>query len=264
LVVVAGAIGGLLLTVVVLVIILACRRAARHPPDLSAWPRSQQDRLSTSTTNTTSSNQEPDDLDGSDSLPEYHANYVKQSVGSSSSLQPQQQPQSSQPDLLHSNIIYGASVNTYTGKIYGGGSMMDDYANYHPPSNSSGHHQHGGSVSNSRLGGYSHSGSENNLLEVAGNSSNNRMLYSSPNYSSPYLQSASPISQLSSSHQQQQLHISTSSPLGHRHHRQQGWGELGGYTGGPAAYTSGRFNAVAHSLQSTEVDLNESSVGTHV
>lgn len=254
----AGAIGGLLLTVVVLVIILACRRAARNPPDLSAWPRSQQDRLSTSTTNTTSSNHEPDDLDGSDSLPEYHANYVKQGSAvsrHSGSLQQHQQPQ---PDLLHSNIIYGASVNTYTGKIYSGGSM-DDYANYGQ------NHQHV-----ARLGG-GYSSSENNLLEsgvVANSSSSNKLLYS--NYSSPYLQSASPISQLSgSSHQQHHHHmVTTSSPLGHRHRvgggGPQGWGGELGYPG--PAYASGRFNAVAHSLQSSTdvVDLNESSVGTHV
>jgi hypothetical protein len=266
--VVAGAIGGLLLTVVVLVIILACRRAAAAaaggPPDLSAWPRSQQDRLSTSTTNTTSSNQEPDDLDGSDSLPEYHANYVKQATtttttGGGSSSHHSGSLQQQQPDLLHSNIIYGASVNTYTGKIYSG-SMMDDYANYNPPA-------HAAYNSNGRIGsGYSHSGSQNNLLEsTGGNSSSNKvLLYSSPNYSSPYLQSASPISQLSNSTAggtsapHAQLHTAAASPHGHRH--LQGW-DLA-YSG--PAYSSGRFNAVAHSLQSTEVDLNESSVGTHV
>ena len=232
----------------------------------------EEDRLSTSTTNTTSSNQEQDDLDGSDSLPEYHANYVKQgsnNTGGGGSSRPhssggslqQHQTQQQQPDLLHSNIIYGASVNTYTGKIYGG-SMMEDYANYN---------------SQSRLG-YS-SSSQNNLLEAAGN---NKM-YVSPNYSSPYLQSASPISQLSNStptaatshhHHHHGGHLSTSSPLVvHRHHSQQqqaGWGDLVGYS---TAYASGRFNAVAHSLQqaaaattaTTEVvDLNESSVGTHV
>ena len=90
----------------------------------------------------------------------------------------------------------------------------------------------------------------------------NKLLYSSPNYSSPYLQSASPISQMSNSTGGPPHHhlISASSPHGGHRHPGQGW-DLG-YTG--PAYSSGRFNAVAHSLQSTEVDLNESSVGTHV
>ena len=75
--------------------------------------------------------------------------------------------------------------------------------------------------------------SENNLLQEGGSSK------FVPNYSSPYLQSVSPVSEVM---------------LGGGGHWE------GGYN------SSGRFNAVAHSLHhsSTEVDLNESSVGTHV
>ena len=182
-------------------------------------------------------------------------------MGSSHNSGGGSQQQQQQPDLLHSNIIYGASVNTYTGKIYGGSMMDEDYANYNPLPPQQHHHHHLLGNSNSRLGGsaYSHSGSENNLLD---NGSKKVMLYSSPNYSSPYLQSASPISQLSNSTGgPQHNHHAASSPHGHRHpHHLQGW-DLG-YNG--PAYSSGRFNAVAQSLQSTEVDLNESSVGTHV
>ena len=183
--VVAGAIGGLLLTVVVIVVLLACRRAVISKPDLSDWPRIQQDRLSTSTN--TTSNQE--DLDGSDSIPEI---YLK-----------------SQPDILNSNLVYGGTEN-YTGKVY-----SDNYSNYRNFS------------------------SENNLLEI------NKFV---PNYSNPYLQSVSPVSDV--------LH--THSPIHHSHppvHAHSGWDPV---------YNSGRFNAVAHSLHSTEADLNESSVGTHV
>jgi len=186
LVVVAGAIGGLLLTVVVIVVLLACRRAVSSKPDLSDWPRIQQDRLSTSTN--TTSNQE--DLDGSDSIPEI---YLK-----------------SQPDILNSNLVYGGSGNYAAGKVY-----SNNYSNYRSYS------------------------SENNLLD------NNKFV---PNYSSPYLQSVSPVSDV--------LH--THSPVHHAHlpgHAHSGWDPV---------YNSGRFNAVAHSLHSTEVDLNESSVGTHV
>ena len=178
--VVAGAIGGLLLTVVVIVVLLACRRAVAGGPDLSAWPRGQQDRLSTSTN--TTGNQE--DLDGSDSMPEL---YLK-----------------SQPDLLHSNLLYGG-VDSYSGKVYG---AADNYSTYR------------------------HYTSENNLID--GNKFTS-------NYSSPYLQSVSPVSDV-------MLHAH--SGVGPAH-----W---------EPGYSSGRFNAVALSLHSTEIDLNESSVGTHV
>ena len=221
LVVVAGGIGGLLLTVVVIVVLLACRRAVNPPADLSAWPRMQPDRLSTSTN--TTSNQE--DLDGSDSMPEL---YLK-----------------AQPDILNSNLLYGGTMNAvgghghygnkaFTNDGYSGGSKgayasKDNYAHY-PPSSATSAHRYA---------------SDNNLVDV------NKF---TSNYSSPYLQSVSPVSDVfrSSSH--------------HGHHWDQGYsssGEAGGYGGG-SGRASGRFNAVAHSLQSNDTDLNESSVGTHV
>jgi hypothetical protein len=237
-VVIAGAIGGLLLTVVVVVVLLACRRAVSSQPDVSDWPHQHQnsngaDRLSTSTNTTTNQ----DDLDGSDSIPEV---YLKS-----------QQP----PDLLHSNLIYGSSMNHYTAKPYNvtptssGGSGVDNYT-------------------------YRQYGSENNLLD------NNK--YINANYSNPYLQSVSPVSDIyrHNGHWTNTVGVSAGayrSPSAN--------GELGGYngllssrlagvTGGDNGgfisardtheYSSGRFNAVAHSLHSTEIDMNESSVGTHV
>ena len=232
LVVIAGAIGGLLLTVVVVVVLLACRRAVSNQPDVSAWPHNQNsngggaDRLSTSTNTTTNQ----DDLDGSDSLPEV---YLKS-----------QQP----PDLLHSNLIYGSTMNHYTAKPYNvtptGSNGVDNYT-------------------------YRQYGSENNLLD------NNKY---TANYSNPYLQSVSPVSDIyrHNSHWSNTMNVVAAgayrSPSANA--------ELGGYTGlssrlggdnggfigvrESAEYTSGRFNAVAHSLHSTEIDMNESSVGTHV
>ena len=93
LIMVSAAIGGLLLTVVLVVVVLTCRRVNRKPK-INLDPESsktspQPDRFSNSSSetkaNTLSSLSAGDDLDGSDSLPEYHANYIK-----------------SQPDLLSS------------------------------------------------------------------------------------------------------------------------------------------------------------------
>jgi len=200
------------LTVVVIVVLLACRRAVSPQPDISDWPRMQQDRLSTSTN--TTSNQE--DLDGSDSMPEL---YLK-----------------AQPDILNSNLLYGGVGNygnkafandgygttkTYSNEGYGAKTYSNDnnYAHY-PPSH--------------------HYASDNNLVDV------NKF---ASNYSSPYLQSVSPVSDV------------------FRNHAHWDQGYASNSSGDPpygAGHASGRFNAVAHSLQSNEPDLNESSVGTHV
>ena len=72
---VAAAIGGLLLTLAAILVVVACRRMVHAPS------RPQPDQVSTSSSLATkaatmSSLSAPDDLDGSDSLPEYHANYM--------------------------------------------------------------------------------------------------------------------------------------------------------------------------------------------
>merc|ERR1719150_1755520 len=93
LIMVSAAIGGLLLTVVLIVIVLTCRRVNRKPNinlDRDSKTSPQPDRFSNSSSetkaNTLSSLSAGEDLDGSDSLPEYHANYIK----------------SGQPDLVSS------------------------------------------------------------------------------------------------------------------------------------------------------------------
>ena len=90
---VSAAIGGLLLTIVLIVIVLTCRRVNRKPRinlDPPSKTSPQPDRFSNSSSetkaNTLSSLSAGEDLDGSDSLPEYHANYIK----------------SGQPDLVSS------------------------------------------------------------------------------------------------------------------------------------------------------------------
>ena len=89
LIMVAAAIGGLLLTVVLIVIVVTCRKVAKAPLTNSHEVKTspQPDRFSNSSSetkaNTLSSLSGQDDLDGSDSLPEYHANFI-----------------ASQPDLL--------------------------------------------------------------------------------------------------------------------------------------------------------------------
>ena len=124
---VAAAIGGLLLTIVLIVIVITCRKVAKAPINISppAKKSPQPDRFSNSSSdtkaNTISSLSAPDDLDGSDSLPEYHANFMK-----------------SQPDLLP-NIKttynsdfepgwhgYGNS-HQYTNRAY---NNSDNYAAY--------------------------------------------------------------------------------------------------------------------------------------
>ena len=231
-----------------------------NQPDVSAWPRTGSgssssnqnstgaaDRLSTSTNTTTNQ----DDLDGSDSLPEV---YLKS-----------QQP----PDLLHSNLIYGSSMNHYTAKPYNvtsnGTAGVDNYT-------------------------YRQYGSENNLLD------NNK--YANGNYSNPYLQSVSPVSDIYRHNAATNHHWSNVATMAGAYRSPSANGELMGgaaYTAGgmgmpggritssalssaaggdinggfigareSAEYTSGRFNAVAHSLHSTDIDMNESSVGTHV
>ena len=120
---VAAAIGGLLLTLVLIVIVVTCRSVKQ--PSLQAFshkasfrrmaqgpsapaadkPAQQPDQLSNSSSQgtkaaTLSTLSAPDDLDGSDSLPEYHANYIAsnhQHVG----YKGQQQQQ--QPDVVHSH-----------------------------------------------------------------------------------------------------------------------------------------------------------------
>jgi len=127
LIMVAAAIGGLLLTIVLIVIVMTCRKVAKTPLNVSPGAKTspQPDRFSNSSSdtkaNTISSLSAPDDLDGSDSLPEYHANYMK-----------------SQPDLLP-NIKttlntdfepgwhgYGNS-HQYTNRAY---NNIDNYAAY--------------------------------------------------------------------------------------------------------------------------------------
>ena len=123
LIMVAAAIGGLLLTLVLIVIVVTCRsvkqpslqafshkasfrRMAQSPSAPAAdKPAQQPDQLSNSSSQgtkaaTLSTLSAPDDLDGSDSLPEYHANYIAsnhQHVG----YKGQQQQQ--QPDVVHSH-----------------------------------------------------------------------------------------------------------------------------------------------------------------
>ena len=89
LIIIAAVIGGLLLTVAVIVIFLTCRRAVKSsspndwPPSSDKTQELQPDGVSNTSsdmktdTRTTSSLSAHDDLDGSDSLPEYHANYIK-------------------------------------------------------------------------------------------------------------------------------------------------------------------------------------------
>jgi len=83
LIMVAAAIGGLLLTIVLIVIVMTCRKVAKTPLNISPGAKTspQPDRFSNSSSdtkaNTISSLSAPDDLDGSDSLPEYHANFMK-------------------------------------------------------------------------------------------------------------------------------------------------------------------------------------------
>ena len=85
LILVSAAIGGLLLTIVLLVVCITCRKVHKKPkinfsPEVSKTSP-QPDRLSNSSNetkaNTLSSLSAQDDLDGSDSLPEYHANFMK-------------------------------------------------------------------------------------------------------------------------------------------------------------------------------------------
>ena len=108
LILVSAAIGGLLLTVVIIVVFITCRKLHRKPvinlnPEAKSSP--QPDRFSNSSNetkaNTLSSLSAGDDLDGSDSLPEYHANFMK-----------------SQPDLLSTSPPVGpkpkVSFSNYT------------------------------------------------------------------------------------------------------------------------------------------------------
>jgi hypothetical protein len=112
LIMVAAAIGGLLLTLVLIVVVVTCRRMARHPTKPAADKHSPQpDQLSNSSSQgtkaaTLSTISAPDDLDGSDSLPEYHANYMAASAGYGH----QHIGYKSQPDLVHGHGHGGPSA----------------------------------------------------------------------------------------------------------------------------------------------------------
>jgi hypothetical protein len=121
LIIISAAIGGFLLTIVVIVIVMTCRKVAKTKSDNSSWPQPthqiQPDRFSNSSSdsptesNTTSSMSTEEDLDGSDSLPEYHANYVK-----------------SQPDLFPRNSNVYAS--NYYSRNYSNSNNYSDYRHY--------------------------------------------------------------------------------------------------------------------------------------
>jgi len=122
LIIISAAIGGFLLTIVVIVIVMTCRKVAKTKSDNSSWPKPshqiQPDRFSNSSSdsptesNTTSSMSTEEDLDGSDSLPEYHANYVK-----------------SQPDLFPRNSNVYAS-NYYSRNNYSNSNNYSDHRQY--------------------------------------------------------------------------------------------------------------------------------------
>ena len=121
LIIISAAIGGFLLTIVVIVIVMTCRKVAKTKSDNSSWPKTshqiQPDRFSNSSSdsptesNTTSSMSTEEDLDGSDSLPEYHANYVK-----------------SQPDLFPRNSNVYAS--NYYSRNYSNSNNYSEYRQY--------------------------------------------------------------------------------------------------------------------------------------
>merc|ERR1719150_2478881 len=109
LIMVSAAIGGLLLTIVLIVIVLTCRRVNRKPRinlDPPSKTSPQPDRFSNSSSetkaNTLSSLSAGEDLDGSDSLPEYHANYIK----------------SGQPDLVSSAGSEKMKAYNYNNRAY--------------------------------------------------------------------------------------------------------------------------------------------------
>ena len=76
---VSGSIGGLLLSIVIIVVVVTCRRVQRSSSDISTNNSPQADRFSNSSNETKANtlSSAEDDLDGSDSLPEYHENYIK-------------------------------------------------------------------------------------------------------------------------------------------------------------------------------------------
>ena len=101
LIMVAAAIGGLLLTIVLIVIVVTCRKVAKAPLTNSHEVKTspQPDRFSNSSNetkaNTLSSLSGQDDLDGSDSLPEYHANFIASQpdlLATSGARQPRSEP----------------------------------------------------------------------------------------------------------------------------------------------------------------------------
>ena len=209
----------------------------------SDWSRSPQpDRFSNSSSetkaNTLSSASAEDDLDGSDSLAEYHANYI-QSAGASSAP-PRPAHTRPQPDLLstgpalapkpklssYTNASYQHSER-YTRDIYHAASLLlliilfsrRSYGNYAEQSSLY----------------YSHY--------------TNYPPPPHPDYANPYPPLPSPGYPPLPSH-----------------------APAPSYTAGTSAdtalYSSGRFNAVAHKLSVigglAGEDLNESSIGTHV
>ena len=109
----SAAIGGLLLTIVIIVVCITCRKLRRHTNiNLNPKTSPQPDRFSNSSSetkaNTLSSLSGQEDLDGSDSLPEYHANYIK-----------------SQPDLITTSPPVGpkprvsfSNTNNYSDRYY--------------------------------------------------------------------------------------------------------------------------------------------------
>jgi len=198
LIIISAAIGGFLLTIVVIVIVMTCRKVAKTKSDNSSWPKTthqiQPDRFSNSSSdsptesNTTSSMSTDEDLDGSDSLPEYHANYVK-----------------SQPDLFPRNSNVYAS--NYYSRNYSNSNNYSDYRQF---------------------------SSEHDLLDQT---------KFSGNYQNPYLQSVSPVSD-----------VSLGPSYGNIPNRND------------PRYLSGRENALLHKLQGhvSAEELNETSIGTHV
>jgi len=114
LITVAAVIGGLLLTLVVIVVAVSCRRLTKEPKkseQKTPGTKSQMDQVSNSSSQgtkaaTLSSLSNSEDLDGSDSLPEYHANYMASSMS-----EHQGDPvHRNQPDLVYSHGPPGVGV----------------------------------------------------------------------------------------------------------------------------------------------------------